>query len=186
MIFVTVGSLLPFDRLVVAMDRWAARHPSEAVFIQIGKGSYEPQHARWARKISPAEFKTEVLDARLIVAHAGMGTVITALERRKPIVIMPRHAALKEHTTDHQISTANWLRQKPGIFVAMSEAELDDRIRAALDATMDGASLSDRAPAEFVARVRSFLIDGENPTSAGERFAREALASPLRDPPALR
>ena len=69
--------------------------------------------------------------ADVIVAHAGMGTVITAGRAGKPLVIMPRIEAWGEHTTDHQIATANWLRNKPGIFVADTDADLPGAIEAA-------------------------------------------------------
>ena len=40
MIFVTVGSQLPFDRLVRAVDDWAAGNGGAAAFAQIGASSY--------------------------------------------------------------------------------------------------------------------------------------------------
>jgi UDP-N-acetylglucosamine transferase subunit ALG13 len=158
LIFVTVGSMLPFDRLVEGMDRWAFQNPEHKVVAQIGKGRYEPKHMTAARIVPPSEFKRHVTDARLIVGHAGMGSVITALERRKKIVLLPRRAALKEHTTDHQIHTAQWLLHKPNIYVAMSETELPSLVSRALEDSANAEPLSDRAPAEFTSRIRGFLL----------------------------
>ena len=50
----------------------------------------------------------------------------------KPIVLVPRFAAKGEHTTDHQVHTVRWLRQKPGVYVAMSDDDLADAINRAL------------------------------------------------------
>ena len=59
-----------------------------------------------------------IAGARLVVAHAGVGSVVSAGEQGKPIVVLPRRAALGEHTSDHQVETIGWLRGKPGVHVA--------------------------------------------------------------------
>ena len=103
MIFVTVGSMMPFDRLIRGMDEWASENTGVDVFAQIGGGSYEPNHMRWTRMLSPGEFQEAVQKASVLVAHAGMGSFFIAMGSRKPVVLMPRFAAKREHTTDHQL-----------------------------------------------------------------------------------
>ena len=49
MIFATVGTQLPFDRLIVALDQWAASSPDVEVFAQIGRGEYRPGPITWTR-----------------------------------------------------------------------------------------------------------------------------------------
>ena len=158
MIFVTVGSALPFDRLVRAMGVWAAAHPETELFAQIGRGEYEPQHMGFDRMVSPSEFKALNERAEIIVAHAGMGSVITASELGKPIVLLARHASLREHTTDHQIHTATWLKSRPGIFVADGEAHIDRQIAAGLTAARAADPLPSTAPAAFTDRLRAALL----------------------------
>ena len=58
-----------------------------------------------------------------IVAHAGMGTILTALELGKPLLIMPRRAALGEHRNDHQLATAERFAAVDGVKVAFDETE---------------------------------------------------------------
>ncbi|HEX9904774.1 MAG TPA: glycosyltransferase [Propylenella sp.] len=160
MIFVTVGSMMPFDRLIEAMDQWAAEHKEAEVFAQIGEGAYWPRHMQWARTITPAGFCERVANSDLVVAHAGMGSIIVAAEAGKPIVIMPRVPSARELTTDHQLHTARRLQGHPGIYVATSEAELPSRIQRALNEGPRGVSaLPASAPAAFVRRVRDFLLD---------------------------
>jgi hypothetical protein len=55
-IFVSVGSMLPFDRLVMAADDWAKANPDDPVFIQIGEGAYEPKQAPWVRIMPHGEY----------------------------------------------------------------------------------------------------------------------------------
>lgn len=125
MIFVTVGSQMPFDRLILAMDQWAAKQVGKIdVFAQVGKGGHRPNAMRFAESISPGDFMATVMNSTLIVAHAGMGSVLTALEYGKPVVLLPRLGALQETRNDHQVATARWLMDRPGVYVAMSESEL--------------------------------------------------------------
>jgi UDP-N-acetylglucosamine transferase subunit ALG13 len=154
-IFVTIGSMFPFDRLIRVMDDWTARSGRKDVLAQIGNGGYVPQHMEHVRRLFQADFSARVAGADVIVAHAGMGTVITAGRAGKPIVIMPRIEAWGEHTTDHQIATANWLREKPGIFVADTDADLPGAIEAALASGGSGsAKFSPVADAVFTDRIR--------------------------------
>ena len=85
----------------------------------------------WVRRLERPDYAAAIARARLVVAHAGVGSVVSAGEQGKPIVVLPRRAALGEHTSDHQVETVGWLRGKPGVHVADSEAELPACIAAA-------------------------------------------------------
>lgn len=124
MIFVTVGSQMPFDRLVRAVDEWAQRHPDVEVFGQIGKTDFVPAAMKWVKVLAPDEYLRYVGGCDLLVGHAGMGTVITAAEYGKPLLVMPRRGNLRETRNDHQVATARWLTMRPGIVVAMDASEL--------------------------------------------------------------
>lgn len=158
MIFVTVGTVLPFDRLVRAMDDWASRRPETEMLAQIGGGVFKPQHMKWTRTMTPAEFDDAVCDASLVVAHAGMGSVMAAAVAQRPIVIMPRRMAAKEHTSDHQVHTAMRLIDRPGIYVAESETDLGIRVQQALNEKVV-PRFSMAAPDKFIERIRGFLVD---------------------------
>lgn len=157
MIFASVGSMLPFDRLVRAVDEWASLHPETPVFIQIGKGEYEPKHAEFARMVTPADYTRRVKEARLFVAHAGMGSILQALEAGTPILITPRDPALKEITNHHQAATIANFGDRPGIAVAATVEALPAAIDTALVANPTGGSLSSSAPAPFLEKIAAFI-----------------------------
>ena len=48
MIFVTVGTDLPFDRMLRVIDAWAGDSGRDDVFAQIGEGAWEPENIRFA------------------------------------------------------------------------------------------------------------------------------------------
>ena len=80
MIFVTVGTQLPFDRMIRSIDEWVGRNGrgGEEVFAQIGPSTYKPKHLQYAPFITADDFQRHTRAARVIVAHAGMGSIITA------------------------------------------------------------------------------------------------------------
>jgi UDP-N-acetylglucosamine transferase subunit ALG13 len=159
MIFVTVGSMMAFDRLIASMDKWALAHADSEVLAQIGSGTYQPNHMRWTRLLSPSKFQEAARNAAIIVAHAGMGSYFVAAEMRKPIVMLPRLAVNREHTTDHQVHTIKWLRDRPGVYAAMSDDELDSAIdKAMIGGRIADADFTNFAPKPFLERVRQFLV----------------------------
>lgn len=124
MIFVTVGTDLPFDRLVRTVDDWAAANGRRDVFAQIGETDWQPQHIACSKFLQPTEFTRRFAEAEVVVAHAGMGTILSALQWEKPILVMPRRASLGEQRNEHQLATARHLSEMGKINVAMDETEL--------------------------------------------------------------
>ena len=158
MIFVTVGTQLPFDRLVRAVDDWARSRERSDVFAQIGPGEYVPASFRSKPFLSPDEFAQCCAESSAIVAHAGMGSLLTALELRKPIIVMPRRAALHEHRNDHQLATAERFRSTGGVTVADDEAELGQRLDALDESAAGGEGLGPHASASLIAAVRGAIM----------------------------
>jgi len=154
-IFLTVGTQLPFDRLVAAVDDWAGLARA-AVFAQTGAGAYRPRHCEFAEYLPPAHADELFRAADLIVSHAGMGSILTALKYRKRILILPRRASLGEHRNDHQLATARWLGKKPGVFVA-EEADDITRLLSAREILGGGEAISDHADPALLARLRNFV-----------------------------
>lgn len=128
MIFATVGAQMGFDRLIRAVDDWAGSNPDVDVFAQIGPGDYVPKNIEWTRFLEPDEFRSKVESSTAIVGHAGMGTIITALQHGKPVLIMPRRGDLAETRNDHQIATAERFGTKAGIEVAMDESAIAENL----------------------------------------------------------
>jgi UDP-N-acetylglucosamine transferase subunit ALG13 len=155
LILVTVGGQLPFDRLIRAVDAWAEGSGAE-LFAQIGAGEYEPRHMRWERFLSPARFRETALEAEAIVAHAGVGTILTALELRRPLLVLPRRAGLREHRNDHQLATARHFAARGHVLCAFDEAELRELLPR-LCAQAPGAPPAPPAP-ELLARLRAFAF----------------------------
>lgn len=156
-IFVTVGAQMPFDRLVHAVDAWAlASGRVGDVLAQIGPSESPPEHVRHVRFLQPPEFDRAYEEADLVIAHAGTGSILAALERGKPIVVMPRRAALRETRNDHQVATAKAFVSLGSVPVAWDETELSavlDRVTTKRGEPVVGRYASPR----LIEAIKSFV-----------------------------
>ena len=158
MIFASVGSMLPFDRFVQAVDDWAATNRQTPVFVQIGNGAYEPRHAEWVRIMPHDEYSRRLRECTLFVAHVGMGSILQSLEARKQMLLLPRHKSLGEHTTDHQLDTVKRFRDTPGLRIAEDEVELKRLMGELLANPLpSGDAIPAKASPQLIDNIRAYL-----------------------------
>jgi len=158
MIFASVGSMLPFDRLVRAVDDWAAANRQVPVLIQIGDGTYQPRHADWVRMMPHHLYARRLAECTLFVAHVGIGSIFQALEARKQLLMLPRLAKLGEHTTDHQLHTVARFRDTGGLRVVETVPALQAEMTHLLDTPLETErGLSPYASPAMTDRIRDFL-----------------------------
>lgn len=170
MIFVTVGSVDPFDRLIRAIDEWAGARGRTDVFAQIGRARYQPQHIEAVQFLGPSEFRDRIRSARLIVAHAGIGSIIAALEVGTPIIVMPKRAHLGEHRNDHQVATVKRFGQKRGIIAANDEKELIVKLEQEESHSAPSVIAREACP-DLVSAIRSFILqEGQNENVSSSRL----------------
>ena len=125
MIFVTVGSQLPFIRLINIVDHWAKLNPKHEVFAQIGDTELTPKYIQYVFRLSPKEYREKTQKAKVIVGHVGMGTIITGIDLNKPMVLMPRLSQFGEHRNDHQLSTVEHFADVSSLQVVTNQEEFD-------------------------------------------------------------
>jgi beta-1,4-N-acetylglucosaminyltransferase len=122
LILVTVGQHTQgFPRLISGMDEIAGRIQEE-VIMQIGSTVYLPRNAHWFRFADYDEMKRLNKEARVVVTHAGAGSIITALKTGAAVVIVPRLSRYDEVIDDHQLELVKAL-SSDGRVTALSEVE---------------------------------------------------------------
>lgn len=128
MIFLTIGSHEPFDRLIRAVDAWCETSgQGDQVFGQItARAEYQPKHFEATATLGPADYDARFQASDLIISHAGMGSIIAALTHCKPIVVLPRRGHLAETRNDHQYATLKGLGARDGLYPALTEDDLPD------------------------------------------------------------
>jgi len=155
-ILATVGTQLPFPRLLRALDR-IARERGVEVIAQTCGNLAEARAIEQHPFFDPSEFAALASKATMIVGHAGIGTIFAAARAAKPLVLYPRRAALGEHRNDHQVATATAMEARAGIHLAW-----DDEALGRLLCAPDLAPLrQNESPtrAGLVEAIRAFVID---------------------------
>ena len=156
MIFVTVGMQTPFDRLCDVVDRWCEKTGRKDVFMQTGRTDWTPSHCEFVKLLDADDFQRRMKEATVIVAHAGMGSILSAMRFGKPILVMPRRAALKETRNDHQLATCKHFTDMNGINVAVDEEELMSRLDT-IDQTSMPGSLAAHASPKMIVAIGDFI-----------------------------
>ena len=162
MIFLTVGTIFPFERLTRAVDAWAQETGRGSdVFGQIGElgtEGYRPAHFDWVERLTPAEFRARMEAATLVVSHAGIGTMIDTLTRGKSILMLPRDPARREIVNNHQFQTVRRFADRPGIRAVETEADVGTALDAILvDPTP--APLEPFAQDSLIAAIRDVILE---------------------------
>ena len=96
MIFVTVGSMAPFDELIMKVDKLAEDRVISDAVVQIGNGSYIPKNAEWFR--FKDDLKPFYESAEFIITHNGAGTLFEILSvGRKAIAVSNPHTIQQQN-----------------------------------------------------------------------------------------
>jgi len=129
MIYVTIGTHpVPFDRLIAAMEAFA-RTTSEEVIIQAGMSEIPFQYARHLTFVSWDESRRYIESARVVVSHAGVGTLIDAISVNARIIVWPRLASYGEAANDHQMEIAHVLSEQKRVIMVNNAEELVAALR---------------------------------------------------------
>jgi UDP-N-acetylglucosamine transferase subunit ALG13 len=130
MIFVTVGvaPYYGFDRLINEMDRIAGEI-DEKVVMQIGNTRSKPKNAEFFSFTSNEEIERLYKNARVIVSHSGAGSIITATQYGKPIIVVPRMKKYGEYGNDHQLEIADAFAREGKIKVVYDVKDLEKTLQ---------------------------------------------------------
>ena len=154
MTFVTVGNATDgFRRLLDAVEALAAEGAlPRPIIIQAGNNpGFVSRHGQARAFMSMEEFEDHVRQARLVISHAGAGTVLHALALGKVPVVMPRRLRYAECVDDHQVELVECLAAAGRVVPAWEPADLRQAVRTALERVATPSS----APANGLVRVVS-------------------------------
>lgn len=131
MILVTLGTQdKTFVRLLEKIDQLINNGLiKDKVIVQAGFTKYNSENMEIFDLIPQDEFNSLMDKADIIITHGGVGNIISALEKNKKVIAVPRLAKYGEHINDHQtqiIAKFNALRYIIGL---QDVEELDDAIK---------------------------------------------------------
>jgi UDP-N-acetylglucosamine transferase subunit ALG13 len=154
MIFVTVGSADPFDRLVGAAAA-LAQIDSEVV-VQRGRSDVAGAGATYYDFLPYARVAELVGSSRAVVCHAGVGSVLTCLLQGRRPVVVPRLKRLGEAVDDHQVAFAARLAADGLVTLVRDVEELVQTVQgtsAVVDRVELGDALADDLRGYIVSRT---------------------------------
>lgn len=120
MIFVTLGTQdFSFNRLLEMVDCLVAEGViRDEVFAQTGHASYVPKSYAYVDFLDPADYNRYIAEADFVIAHAGVGTIMSCLSNHKKLIVVPRTKAHREHVDDHQFEIADAFAEKGYLLTA--------------------------------------------------------------------
>lgn len=142
MILVTVGTNgAPFDRLLQQLDDLS---PGEEVIVQRGPSVLSPAGATCVDFLPFDELSRLVGSARVVVTHAGVGSVLLALEHGHRPIVVPRLKRFGEAVDDHQAAFGERLHLERLVRCIPDAARVTD-------AVAEGSTLGERSSAQVAA-----------------------------------
>jgi len=126
MILVTVGTNeARFDRLLHTVQDLEL---TEELIVQYGSCNLRPSPATLHQELPYQDLVDLISAARVVVAHAGAGIVLTALANGKRPIVLPRLKQYGEAVDDHQLHFGRKLAAR-GLLTVIEDG---DGLRAAL------------------------------------------------------
>jgi UDP-N-acetylglucosamine transferase subunit ALG13 len=149
MIFATIGTTEPFDRLLRALDSIQGD-----LVVQCGDGNERPHAARCVDYVSYDELVAYIRDAEHVVSHAGVGTILTALAAGKRPIVVPRRKQFGEAVDDHQVELARHLAELGLVTLVEEPSDLAEVLR---DGVASAPSDLPSAGRGLATEVRAYL-----------------------------
>jgi UDP-N-acetylglucosamine transferase subunit ALG13 len=143
MILVVVGSsTIPFDRLLRAVETLPGEEP---VLVQRGASAVAPARGTCVEFLPFEELQAQIREARVVVTHAGVGTILVSLMSGKRPVVVPRLERFGEAVDDHQLELARQLAEEGLVDLVLDPADLAEAVERAVG-TGDGRAVGGSGP----------------------------------------
>jgi UDP-N-acetylglucosamine transferase subunit ALG13 len=155
-IFVVTGTQAPFDRLLSIIDKWAVNQDTYSVIAQTANSEINFKNMTCFDYLEPDVFNEYFNNADVIIGHAGMGTIIKALENKKKLVVFPRLVKYNEHRNDHQHHTAFGFEKLGLINVAYNEKDLFRYLNSIIDIPVK-RKINQNAEKQLLEKISNFI-----------------------------
>ena len=155
MIFVTTGTCEPFDRLLEAID---GLETDERIVAQCGESHVRPRRAECVDFLAFDDLRRLVDEARVVVTHGGVGSILVAINAGVRPVVVPRSRSFGDAVDDHQIGFSRRLNAAGSIVLVENADDLGDVLATVAGRHAPARSIS-TAPenAGLVQELRRYL-----------------------------
>lgn len=108
---------------------------------------------RWIEHMPWERFAASIRSADVVICHAGVGTVVTAIRSGHRPVLLTRLARYGEHVDDHQLQLAERLSERGLAYVAGPAADVLGLVAASRRASAPEARIAPGGHARLAVAV---------------------------------
>ncbi len=120
-----------FTRLLKAIqDNIDKKVITDKVIVQAGFTKFDSKDMKIFSMMSKKELSKLQDEADLIITHAGVGSIISSLEKGKKVIVVPRLKRYNEHVNDHQIQIAKKFKQQGYVKYVINLKNLEKVIKS--------------------------------------------------------
>lgn len=106
---------------------------NEEVMVQAGYTKFEPKTQKQPIKvfntIPRKELDTLIEKANLVISHGGVGSMVTANQKGKKVIAIPRYKKYHEHVNDHQVETIEIFAKRGYVMPIKNVEELEHALK---------------------------------------------------------
>ena len=153
----------PFDRLLSELERVDGAEP---MVVQHGPSMLRPAGATCFEYVSFPRLVELIREARVVVTHAGVGTILVALKNGKRPLVVPRLVRYGEAVDDHQLDLGRRLAEQGLVVLVEDPTDLPQAVAAA-QGEVNGWSPGNHS---LVADLHDYLVSvaGKRASSRGD------------------
>ena len=105
----------------------------EEVIIQAGHTKSElrtqNEQIKLFETINPKQLDSLIERASLIISHGGVGSMVTANQKGKKVIAVPRYKKYNEHVNDHQLQTIEMFARKGYVMPVKNVQDLGQALK---------------------------------------------------------
>lgn len=119
-----------FERLLKAIEKQIKLGNLEGdVIVQAGSTKYESKYMKIFDYIPMEQFDEYIKEADLVIAHGGVGTILSSIRKNKKVIAVPRLSKYKEHENDHQLEIVSEFTKRGYIIPCYDLKKIDESIK---------------------------------------------------------
>jgi len=126
LIFITLGTVLPYDQLIEKIDIMKGSGViGDEMYAQIGSGSYIPKHIKYLRYVGNMEAVYKKAD--IVISTCGAGTLLENVTQGRRIIAIENPAVTTGHAWElvfklEALGCLIWCRDIKDILPCINEA----------------------------------------------------------------
>lgn len=149
MILVLLGTQdRQFDRLINEVVKLKNNGIiKDKIIIQKGVSQFNDEKIESFDFAPKEKIEKLINDAKLIITHAGVGTITECISKNKKVIVVPRLKKYAEHTNDHQMQITKEFAYKNYILPVYDIKKLKDAI----------INIKDFKPGKYESNTNNFI-----------------------------